>query len=990
MIQVIRGKSWLWWIVLCLVLVLLSGYFPGQIYAQESIETPKQVIIVRNEKGEPIKNAVFEIQNVKKEILETCISDEKGRAEIKKADEGIYQLVQMKTQEGYEVIKERRIEIKIKTPVSEEIVINKLSSVEPEKISEPEEDLSKVDEETDSEETDSEEKEQEKISEPKEDLSKTDNKVAPKESVIEPKEQELINNTQEKSAIDDSKTAEKVPETGISSSLETATTANDITVKISQVQGNLTQFTVSTVGYAGKTGIGQVLFPTWSQTNGQDDIRWYQGILGSNGEYSVTVDIKDHGFETGTYNIHAYIYGLRGDVVKIYANTYNQPVPKPAISLTEISNNSYKVRVSGVSSSQGVSGVVFPTWSQTNGQDDIRWESGSYIGNDTWEATINLKEYKQTYDTFISHAYVINKTGKMTFFKQVEKTIENPFNKVTVKIIKDPLNPTRFTINTVGYAGKTGIGQVLFPTWSQTNGQDDIRWYQGILGSNGEYSVTVDIKDHGFETGDYTIHSYIYGLQGNIEAFQGNTYAQKTPSPTIEIDQKVVNNSYKIRIKGASNPKGVSNVYFPTWSQTNGQDDIRWVKGTYIGNDTWEGTVSLNDYNRSYDKFISHVYVNDKNGKGKFIGATEKIIVNPFKAQSLKIGVKKGNDSSQFTISTLNCNGKPGITGVSFPVWTSRNGQDEIEWFKGKLGSNGEYSATVDNENHGFETGPYTIHAYLVGNKGENIAFTGSSYTMEKTIPTIEYDKAVLNNIFKVRIKNVSSENGVASMVFPTWSNSNGQDDIRWEQGTYIGNHTWEATINLRNYNIIVDDFITHAYFTDKNGKQMMAQNSVKSILQNTSTVYGDFDYPLNFDYQSNPNDPTDWFGPRWGSIHEGIDVPAPRYAKCYAVGNGVIEKAGYFMGYGRYVRIRTTDRYGESVSFFYGHLQQINVSVGQTVTKGQLVGSVGGSGYDANGNYSDYAYGEHLHFGAIANADWECVNPEIWIDFHNPYSNVR
>lgn len=182
----------------------------------------------------------------------------------------------------------------------------------------------------------------------------------------------------------------------------------------------------------------------------------------------------------------------------------------------------------------------------------------------------------------------------------------------------------------------------------------------------------------------------------------------------------------------------------------------------------------------------------------------------------------------------------------------------------------------------------------------------------------------------------------------------------------------------------------SHTYLIDKNGKPVMAQNSVKHILQNTATIYGDFAYPVNKSYKPNANDPTDWFGPRWGDIHEGIDIPAPYYAQCYAVANGVIEKAGYFMGYGRYVRIRTTDRYGESVSFFYGHLQEVKVSVGQTVTKGQVVGLVGGSGYDANNNYIDNAYGPHLHFGAIANADFECVDPEIWVDLHNPYDNAQ
>jgi|GEM_PF-1428636 len=962
MIQIIREKSGMNWIALCLVFVLISGLFPWQIYAQESIGISKQVIIVKNEKGESIKDAVFEIQNEKKEILETCISDENGRAEIINVDDGNYQLIQTKTQEGYEVIKERTIEIKTENPIREEIIVNKYVIEETGKTTEIEEEPTKIDQE-----------------------------VIPEENGLENNEQELDINNQKEIVIDDNKAKEEVTSLNVEDNLTTAVIVKDTTVSITQNPGNATQYNISTVGCAGKTGVSRVIFPTWTNKNGQDDIQWIEGQLGSNGEYGATIDIKDHGFETGEYITHTYIYGLKGETLAFYQNIQEQKTPSPTIEVDEnVINNSYKIRLKGASNPEGVTAVSFPTWSKTNGQDDMNWVWANYIGNDTWEATVNLKDYKQTYDTFISHVYMTTKTGQMKMAGISEKTIESPVKDITVSITQNPENATQYNISTVGCAGKTGVSRVIFPTWTNKNGQDDIQWIEGRLGSNGEYGATIDIKDHGFETGEYITHTYIYGLKGETLAFYQNRQEQKTPSPTIEVDENVINNSYKIRLKGASNPEGVTAVSFPTWSKTNGQDDMNWVWANYIGNDTWEATVNLKDYKKSYDTFISHIYVSDKNQAFKYIGISEKNIENPFLKMPVEIVIKKDSNTSKFIVSTQNCNGQSGVNGISFPIWTDRNGQDDIRWYQGKLGTNGEYSAEVDIENHGFETGPYCIHAYLYGNGGENIAFSNSSYTMEKISPTIEYDNAVLNNIFKIRIKNVGNENGVSGMVFPTWSNSNGQDDIRWEQGTYIGNNTWEATINLRNYNIIVDDFITHVYLIDKNGKQVMAQNSVKHILQNTSTVYGDFDYPLNFNYQSNPNDPTDWFGPRWGSIHEGIDVPAPRYAKCYAVANGVIEKAGYFMGYGRYVRIRTTDRYGESVSFFYGHLQQINVSVGDTVTKGQVVGLVGGSGYDANGNYSDYAYGEHLHFGAIANADWECVDPEIWIDFHNPYSNVK
>ncbi|VUZ22694.1 Uncharacterised protein [Acetobacterium wieringae] len=750
MIKTTDRRSWIKTLAICLIIMMF--FSTGQSLAKETEQTDnpaKQVIIVKNEKGEAINQAVFNIINDKKEIIETCTSDEMGRAEIKNTSEGLYLLKQIKTIDGYECI-EKPLEISTQNPLAEILVINhpKLNETEQESASEA------VQKKADSE----------VVALPVDNLSDS----------MTQKDGDLANV--------DQKPAEKTAEISAAS-----LASNDINVKVTQVAENKTQFVVSTIGCAGKTGIGKVLFPTWTARNGQDDLYWYEGTQDKNGEYSITIDSKDHGFETGTYQIHSYIHGEQGEVLKVIGSKYDLTESKPAISATDVKNNCYKVSISGISNHLGINSVVVPTWTQINGHDDLRWEKATYVGKDTWEATINIADYKQSYDTF-----------------------------------------------------------------------------------------------------------------------------------------------------------------------------------------------------------ISHVYLTDKNGQQKYIGATAKIIENPFAKDPLEVAAKQENDGSKFVIRTQNCSNKPGIKRVDFAVWTKRNGQDEIRWYQGVLGANGEYQTSVDIENHGFETGPFSIHTYLRDNLGEVITVSGSSFTMPKLNPTIEYDKAVLNNTFKIRIRNVGSENGVTGIMMPTWSCSNGQDDLRWESATYIGNHTWEANINLRNYNIIVDEFISHAYLVDKNGKMVFVKDSSKTILQNTATVYGFYNYPLDKNYKPNPSDPTDWFGPRWGDIHEGVDIPAPYYAPCYAVGNGIVERAGYFMGYGRYVRIRSTDRYGESVSFFYGHLQEINVGVGQPVGKGQKIGSVGGSGYNAQRTYIDDAYGPHLHFGAIANADDACVDPEIWIDFHNPYSNAN
>lgn len=107
----------------------------------------------------------------------------------------------------------------------------------------------------------------------------------------------------------------------------------------------------------------------------------------------------------------------------------------------------------------------------------------------------------------------------------------------------------------------------------------------------------------------------------------------------------------------------------------------------------------------------------------------------------------------------------------------------------------------------------------------------------------------------------------------------------------------------------------------------------------------------------------TSGFGPRETiepKMHEGVDyAPAPTATQPYKVlspRNGVVDYAGWTSdrkGYGRYVRIKHTINGEEWVSWL-GHLDDIRVIAGQTVTAGQWVGNAGSTG---NSN------GTHLHW---------------------------
>ena len=74
---------------------------------------------------------------------------------------------------------------------------------------------------------------------------------------------------------------------------------------------------------------------------------------------------------------------------------------------------------------------------------------------------------------------------------------------------------------------------------------------------------------------------------------------------------------------------------------------------------------------------------------------------------------------------------------------------------------------------------------------------------------------------------------------------------------------------------------------------------------------------------------------------HLGTDYAAPYGTPILAVGEGVVEKAGYSAGNGNYVKIRHNGTYSTQ----YLHMRKILVRAGQLVQQGQTIGEVGSTG---------------------------------------------
>lgn len=120
----------------------------------------------------------------------------------------------------------------------------------------------------------------------------------------------------------------------------------------------------------------------------------------------------------------------------------------------------------------------------------------------------------------------------------------------------------------------------------------------------------------------------------------------------------------------------------------------------------------------------------------------------------------------------------------------------------------------------------------------------------------------------------------------------------------------------------------------------------------------------------------TSYYGYRWGKLHQGLDISGSGFGSpIYSATEGIVTavfntcaNSGYYGSscggqMGNYVHVRTST----GLTIIYAHIKNnIKVSVGSTVTKGQLLGYMGNSGSST---------GTHLHF-QINDANGRSLNP--------------
>ena len=611
--------------------------------------------------------------------------------------------------------------------------------------------------------------------------------------------------------------------------IETDPTQGDLSGVISIVNNNpiLGSFDVVISNVKAPNGVGTVSVPIWSEINGQDDIIWYTANRQNNGTYTVNVKASAHKNSTGLYNVHLYyiqkdgqMTGVGGTTTQVFiGKTPEQLKPKASFA---IENNNAKAGtfdavITNISAPLGVKEVLVPSWSLENGRDDLIWHKATKQNDGSYRVTIKASEHKGNKGNYRADAYIVDNANNRHYI--AEKVVSVDYARPSGVLTIENNNTAAGTFDAVvrNIVAPTGLKEVLVPSWSLAGGQDDLIWHKASRQADGSYRVTIKAKDHKNSTGKYRADAYIVD-DSNKRFYLTEKVVEVTqtrPSASLVIENNNADlGTFDAVIRNIVAPNGVKEVLVPSWSLVNGQDDLVWHKASRQSDGSYRVTIKSSEHKNSLGNYRADLYIVDNANQRHYI--TETIVdVKHNKPVGTISVVNNNKDTGTFDVIISDVYSSKGVRAVQVPIWSEKDGQDDIRWYEATRQANGTYTVNVQATNHKNSTGLYNIHLYYILNDGSQVGVGG-------TTTTVEFRNAKTKT--QTYITNVNSEAGSYTVVVDqapqgrqiknirvaVWSESN-QGNLSWYNTAPTGTHT-EINVSTVNHKNLIGNYTTHVY----------------------------------------------------------------------------------------------------------------------------------------------------------------------------------
>ena len=423
--------------------------------------------------------------------------------------------------------------------------------------------------------------------------------------------------------------------------------------------------------------------------------------------------------------------------------------------------------------------------------------------------------------------------------------------KVNVQIL-DATNPSYDAQpgDIISYQGHVAISMGRPGTWGQYS---DIRSYTAAMGGNTKLVFDTSSKwpntspwyriharsaapnaqgrIHGVEIDDtnyaasgcYAIRAY--RITSSTGTNGGNNSSAKPTINDIAISN-VTSSGYTVTVT-FSNPSQIQSISLPTWTSANGQDDITWDTVNAASKITYQ--VKTSQHKNESGEYNTHVHMTDKSGQVMIDGRAVNV---PASNNSNANGGTPSISNVQFSdvsasgyTVTVTFKNASSIASVTFPTWTSANGQDDITWDTAAIkGDTATYR--VDTSRHKSESGTYNTHIHmrdrsgnLIIGGGEVQVPAGASNNQKPKVSSFQISN-VSKSGYNVTITIENAQN-VDYVACPTWTSVNGQDDITWGRASVSGN-TYTYRVNTSEHGGQRGVYNTHAHIYDKSGNLLI------------------------------------------------------------------------------------------------------------------------------------------------------------------------
>ena len=485
----------------------------------------------------------------------------------------------------------------------------------------------------------------------------------------------------------------------------------DLNIEKSDSEGT---FTITAKNLKGFEGYKEVKIPFWSHANGMKDIVWYSPTRQSDGSYSVTAKVDDHENASGKYEAQVFYVDYQGRNTFVKKAFVDRAKPSADLSISNPdANGNFTITAKNLKGFEGYKEVKIPFWSHANGMKDIVWYSPTRQSDGSYSVTAKVGDHENASGKYEAQLFYVDQQGRNTFVKKAFVDRAKPSADITIS--KNEVEGT-FTITAKNLKGFEGYKEVKIPFWSQANGMKDIIWYTPTRQADGSYTVTAKASDHENADGQYEAQVFYVDAKGQNK-FVKKAFIdyknQSRPTGTLLIQNNNKDTgTFDVIIKDVYSPKGVQTVQVPTWSDKDGQDDIRWYEATRQSNGDYKVSVKASDHKNSTGKYHIHLYYIQNDGSRVGVGSTTTEVEFRNAQTKTQTGIKNVNSGAgTYTVTVDQAPQGRRIKNIRVAAWSQAH-QENLYWYS-TAPSGMHTEVQVSAANHQYQSGNYTTHVYV-------------------------------------------------------------------------------------------------------------------------------------------------------------------------------------------------------------------------------------------------------------------------------------